>query len=125
MLPEGLRDSTFAAVLKDDLTTQRWLGQLLMQLGLNGGGGGGGSGGGATGAAAGGSSGGGNNNNGQGRGSGEVLAIMLLLGGDYALLLAKLFRSQVVGMSGSMGMSNSMNGDGQQVTRFFHCNKGR
>lgn len=31
-LPEPLRDGTFASVLKDDQTTKRWLGQLLMIL---------------------------------------------------------------------------------------------
>jgi CCR4-NOT transcription complex subunit 9 len=32
-LPEPLRDATFAAVLKDDQGTRRWLGQLLASLG--------------------------------------------------------------------------------------------
>lgn len=31
-LPERLRDGTFAAILKDDHTTKRWLGQLLTHL---------------------------------------------------------------------------------------------
>jgi len=31
-LPDPLRDGTFASVLKDDQTTKRWLGQLLMLL---------------------------------------------------------------------------------------------
>eukprot|EP01136_Pigoraptor_vietnamica_P011064 Opistho-1_new@49455 len=31
-LPEPLRDSTFAACLKDDTTTKRWLNQLLVNL---------------------------------------------------------------------------------------------
>jgi len=31
-LPEPLRDGTFAQTLKDDPTTKRWLGQLLVQL---------------------------------------------------------------------------------------------
>ncbi len=31
-LPEPLRDSTFAASLKDDQNTRRWLGQLLGNL---------------------------------------------------------------------------------------------
>jgi len=31
-LPDPLRDGTFASVLKDDQTTKRWLGQLLMIL---------------------------------------------------------------------------------------------
>ena len=31
--PEQLRDPAFVACLKDDVTTRRWLTQLLMQLG--------------------------------------------------------------------------------------------
>ena len=32
-LPEQLRDPNFTACLKDDIATQKWLVQLLMQLG--------------------------------------------------------------------------------------------
>ena len=31
-LPDALRDSTFSACLKDDVTTKRWLTQLLFNI---------------------------------------------------------------------------------------------
>lgn len=34
-LPEQLKDSTFAATLKDDSTTKKWLSQLLHNLSLD------------------------------------------------------------------------------------------
>ncbi len=35
-LPEQLKDSTFAVILKDDSTTKKWLSQLLQNLGIDG-----------------------------------------------------------------------------------------
>ncbi len=34
-LPEQLKDSTFAIILKDDSTTKKWLSQVLQNLGLD------------------------------------------------------------------------------------------
>jgi CCR4-NOT transcription complex subunit 9 len=45
-LPEQLRDPNFTACLKDDVTTRRWLAQLLMNVGRAGDGGAAGMGGG-------------------------------------------------------------------------------